>query len=139
MNKARMLHTMLRVGDMQRSVDFYTSVMGMRVLRTHDQPEDAFSLAFLGYGDEGDTCVLELTYNYGVSTYDIGNAYGHIAIGVENCEQACATIAERGGKVTYGPALMEGLGETIAFVKDPDDYQIELVERPADWFLDTLL
>ena len=132
MNKSRMLHTMLRVGDMQRSVEFYTNVMGMRILRTYEHAEENYSLTFLGYGEEVDTCVLELTFNYGVTHYDKGNAYGHIAIGVDNCERACATVAERGGKVTYGPTLMDGLGEIIAFVKDPDDYQIELVERPAE-------
>ena len=131
MYKARILHTMLRVGDMQRSIDFYTRVMGMQVLRTYDQPEDRFSLTLLGYGDEADTCVLELTYNYDVDRYDIGNAYGHIAIGVEDCGQVCTQAQERGGEVTYGPILMEGLNEIIAFIKDPDDYQIELVERPG--------
>lgn len=133
MKKARLLHTMLRVGDLRRSIDFYCSMMGMQVLRTFDQPEDKFSLAFLGYGDESKTCVLELTYNYGVDRYDLGTAYGHIAIGVEDCEKACNEISARGGEVTYGPAVMEGLSETIAFVKDPDGYQIELVERPIDW------
>jgi len=131
MNKARILHTMLRVGDLQRSIDFYCRVMGMQVLRAFDQPEDKFSLTFLGYGDESATCVLELTYNYGVDSYDLGSAYGHIAVGVEDCEQACSEVAARGGEVTYGPAMMKGLNETIAFVKDPDGYQIELVERLA--------
>lgn len=132
MRKARMLHTMLRVGDLQRSIDFYCGVVGMRVLRTFDEPGD-FSLTFLGFGDEVDTCVLELTYNYGVDGYELGNAYGHVAFAVEDCERACAEITERGGEVTYGPALMEGLGETIAFVKDPDGYQIELIEKPLSW------
>lgn len=133
MNKARLLHTMLRVGDLQRSIDFYCSMMGMQVLRTFDQPKDKFSLVFLGYVDESKTCVLELTYNYGVDSYDLGTAYGHIAIGVEDCEKACTEITARGGEVTYGPAVMEGLNETIAFVKDPDGYLIEVVERPVDW------
>jgi len=133
MNNVRILHTMLRVSDLNRSVSFYTRVLKMRVLRTFDNPEDKFSLTFLGYGDESETCVLELTYNYGVDKYDLGSAYGHIAIGVEYCEQACAEIVARGGEITYGPATMEGLNETIAFVKDPDGYQIELVERPAAW------
>ena len=105
----------------------------MRVLRILDQPEDKFTLTFLGYGAESTTCVLELTYNYGVDNYDMGSAYGHIAIGVEDCEQACSEVAARGGEVTYGPAMMEGLNEMIAFVKDPDSYQIELVERPEEW------
>jgi len=129
MNKARIIHTMLRVGNLQRSIDFYCKVMGMRVLRTLDQLEDKFTLTFLGYGDESETCVLELTYNYGVKRYDLGSAYGHIAIGVEDCEQACSDVTARGGEVVYGPAMMDGLNEMIAFVKDPDGYQIELVER----------
>ena len=133
MNKARILHTMLRVSDLDRSLQFYTKVLRMQVLRTFDNPMEHFSLTFLGYGDESDTCVLELTYNYGVDSYDPGSAYGHIAIGVEDCEQACAGIAARGGEITYGPATMEGLNETIAFLKDPDGYQIELVERLAAW------
>lgn len=133
MNNVRILHTMLRVSDLNRSVSFYTQVLKMRVLRTFDNPEDKFSLTFLGYGDESETCVLELTYNYGVDSYNLGNAYGHIAIGVKDCEQACVDVAARGGEITYGTATMEGLNETIAFVKDPDGYQIELVERPAAW------
>jgi len=133
MNKARILHTMLRVGDLPRSIDFYCGVMGMQVLRTFDQPKNRFSLTFLGFGDESKTSVLELTYNYGVDSYDLGSAYGHVAIGVEDCERACTEISARGGEVTYGPAVMEGLNEMIAFVKDPDGYQIELVERPKDW------
>ena len=124
---------MLRVGNLQRSIDFYCKVMGMRVLRTLDQPEDKFTLTFLGYGDESETCVLELTYNYGVDGYDPGSAYGHIAIGVEDCEQACSKVVARGGEVSYGPVMMEGLSEKIAFVKDPDGYQVELVERPSHW------
>lgn len=133
MNKARILHTMVRVGDLDRSLQFYTQVLRMKVLRSFDNPKEQFSLVFLGYGDESETCVVELTYNYGVNSYDPGNAYGHIAIGVEDCEQACADIAARGGEITYGPATMESLNETIAFVKDPDGYQIELVERPEAW------
>jgi len=124
---------MLRVGNLQHSIDFYCGVMGMRVLRTLDQPKDKFSLTFLGYGDESKTCVLELTYNYGVDNYELGTAYGHVAIGVEDCEKVCTEITARGGEVTYGPAFMDGLNEMIAFVKDPDGYQIELVERPKDW------
>lgn len=132
MTSARMLHTMLRVGNLQRSIDFYCGVMGMRVLRSFDDP-GVFSLTFLGYGQEVETCVLELTYNYGVNHYDQGNAFGHIAFGVEDCERACTEITTRGGEVTYGPALMEGLGETIAFIKDPDGYQVELIEKPSSW------
>jgi len=128
--KARLLHTMLRVGDLQRSIDFYCGVMGMQILRTYDNPKDKFSLTFLGYGDEYKTSVLELTYNYGVDSYDLGTAYGHIAIGVHDCKKACTEIIARGGEVVYGPAMMDGLNEMIAFVKDPDGYQIELVEYP---------
>lgn len=128
MQKIEMLHTMLRVGDLQRSIDFYCGVMGMRLLRTFDKSDD-FSLAFLGYGEENETCVLELTYNYGVDSYEMGNAYGHVAFGVQDCEQACTEVAARGGEVIYGPALMEGLNEMIAFIKDPDGYQIELIEK----------
>ncbi|MCU7796135.1 MAG: lactoylglutathione lyase [Candidatus Thiodiazotropha sp. (ex Myrtea spinifera)] len=134
MDKARVLHTMLRVGDMDRSVDFYTHVLGMRILRTFDQPSDNYALTYLGYAEESETCVLELTYNYGVSTYELGNAYGHIAIGVEDCHQACLDISVMGGKVIREAGPLEGGDEVIAFIVDPDGYQIELVERPANWF-----
>ena len=127
----RILHTMLRVGDMQRSIDFYTQVIGMRVLRTLDQPTDNYVLTFLGFGDESKTCVLELTYNYGISEYNIGNAYGHIAISVDDCYTACADIKSKGGKVTREAGPLPGSDETIAFVVDPDGYQIELIHRPA--------
>lgn len=95
----------------------------MRVLRELDQPADRYALTFLGYAEESEACVLELTYNYGVSTYKMGNAYGHMAIGVEDCRQACVTISERGGKVTYGPSPLTGSNEVIAFVEDLDGYQ----------------
>jgi len=127
----RILHTMLRVADMARSVSFYTDVMGMRVLRTLEQPHEKYSLTFLGFGDESSTCVLELTYNYGVSVYDLGTGYGHIAIGVTNCNQACAEIKARGGRITLEPTPLEGTDEVIAFASDPDGYQIELIQRPA--------
>ncbi len=127
----RMLHTMLRVGDMQRSVDFYTQVMGMRVLRSFEQPEDNYSLTFLGFGDETDTCVLELTYNHGVSKYDLGTGYGHIAIGVKDCYEACADIKALGGTVIREPGPLKGSNEVIAFVSDPDGYEIELIYRPT--------
>ncbi|MHB8742188.1 MAG: lactoylglutathione lyase [Sulfuricaulis sp.] len=126
----RILHTMLRVGDMAKSVSFYTTVMGMRVLRTFEQPEQNYSLTFLGYGDESDTCVLELTHNHGVSQYDLGAGYGHIAISVRDCYQACAEIKARGGKVTREPGPLKGSTEVIAFVADPDGYRIELIQRP---------
>jgi len=122
---------MLRVGDMQRSIDFYTQVLGMRVLRTLDQSADSYTLTFLGFGEETDTCVLELTFNYGVSKYDMGSAYGHLAISVDDCYTACAEIKAKGGKVIFEPALLSGSNETIAFVVDPDGYQIELIHRPV--------
>ncbi|MCU7812169.1 MAG: lactoylglutathione lyase [Candidatus Thiodiazotropha sp. (ex Notomyrtea botanica)] len=134
MGKARVLHTMIRVGDMARSVDFYTRVLGMRILRTFDQPSDNYALTYLGYAEESEACVLELTYNYGVSTYELGNAYGHIAIGVEDCRQVCLDISAMGGEVIREAAPLEGGDEVIAFIVDPDGYQIELVERPANWF-----
>jgi len=126
----RILHTMLRVGDMQRSIDFYTKVIGMRVLRTLDQPAENYTLVFLGFGEESDTCVLELTYNYGQSDYNMGNAYGHIAISVDNCDVACADIKAKRGVVVHEPKKLQGSNETIAFVVDPDGYQIELIHRP---------
>ncbi len=131
MDMQRILHTMLRVGDMSRSVSFYTQVMGMRVLRTFEQREQNYALTFLGFGDESDACVLELTYNYGVSQYDLGTGYGHIAIGVKNCYQACADVKARGGKITREPGPLKGSTEVIAFVSDPDGYQIELIQRPT--------
>jgi lactoylglutathione lyase len=127
----RILHTMLRVGDISRSVNFYTHVMGMRVLRTLEHNEDNYSLTFLGFGDESDTCVLELTYNFGVSKYDPGTGYGHIAICVNDCSRVCADIKERGGTITREPCLLKGSTEIIAFVLDPDGYQIELIQRPV--------
>jgi len=126
----RILHTMLRVGDMQRSVNFYTQVIGMRVLRTLDQPKENYTLTFLGFGEESDSCVLELTYNYGTSEYNMGNAYGHIAISVDDCHAACADIKSKGGNVIYNATPLAGSNETIAFIVDPDGYQIELIHRP---------
>jgi len=125
----RILHTMLRVGDMQRSINFYTQVMGMRVLRTLEQAKENYRLTFLGFGDESDSCVLELTYNDGTSQYTMGNAYGHIAISVDDCYIACAEIKSKGGKVIYEARPLSGSNETIAFVVDPDGYQIELIQR----------
>jgi len=121
---------MLRVGDMQRSINFYTNVIGMRVLRTLEQPTESYSLAFLGFGDESDTCVLELTYNYGKSEYNMGNAFGHIAISVDDCFAECADIKSKGGDITLEPTPLQGTNETIAFAVDPDGYQIELIHRP---------
>ena len=126
----RILHTMLRVGDMQRSINFYTNVIGMRVLRTLDQPTEKYILVFLGFGEESDTCVLELTYNYGTSDYDMGNAFGHIAISVDDCYTACTDVKLSGGEIILEPMLLQGSAETIAFVVDPDGYHIELIHRP---------
>ena len=125
----RILHTMLRVGDMQRSVDFYTKVMGMQLLRTTDRPEQKYSLAFVGYGDESQGAVIELTYNYGVSSYDLGAGYGHIAIEVEDAAATCERIRAAGGTVTREAGPVKGGTTVIAFVQDPDGYKIELIER----------
>lgn len=123
------LHTMLRVSDLSRSVKFYTDVMGMKVLRELENNDEKYSLVFLGYGKESETSVLELTYNHGVSEYDMGNAYGHIAIGVDNIIQSIATITKRGGKFTLGATPLKGSDEVIVFLTDPDGYQVELIER----------
>jgi len=125
------LHTMLRVGDMQRSVDFYTRVLGMRVLRTRDVPEHKYSLTFLGFG-EGNadgSAELELTYNYGVSSYELGTAFGHLALGVPDAAAACERIRTAGGKVVRDAGPVKGGSTVIAFVEDPDGYKIELIER----------
>lgn len=127
----RILHAMLRVGDMHRSVDFYTRVMGMKVIRIFEQPEQKYSLAFLGYGDEPSTCVLELTHNHGVSQYDLGTGYGHIAIGVKDCYKACADIKALGGRIVREAGPLKGSIEVIAFIVDPDGYRIELVQQAA--------
>jgi lactoylglutathione lyase len=127
----RILHTMLRVGDMQRSLDFYTKVLGMKLLRTTDRPEQKYSLAFVGYDDEARAAVLELTYNYGVDRYDLGNAFGHIAIGVPDVAAACDRVRKAGGKVTREPGPVKGGTSVIAFVEDPDGYKIEFIERRA--------
>ena len=136
MESARILHLMLRVGDLQRSIDFYTRILGMKVIRSLVQPDERYSLVFLGYGDEEETCVLELTYNEGVSEYARGDAYGHFAIGVKDCNQACADIAAEGGSIIRKPGVLKGSGEVFAFVEDPDGYQIELVQRPGEWLGD---
>jgi lactoylglutathione lyase len=124
----RILHTMLRVGDMQRSIDFYTKVMGMQLLRTTDRPEQKYSLAFVGYGDESAGAVLELTYNYGVDRYDLGTAFGHIAIAVPDAYAACERIKAAGRTVTREAGPVEGGSTVIAFVQDPDGYKIELIQ-----------
>ena len=125
----RILHTMLRVGDLQRSIRFYTDVLGMKVLRTTDRPEQKYTLAFVGYGDESEHAVLELTYNYGVGTYDLGTAYGHVALEVPDAAAACAAVRAKGGNVTREAGPVKGGTTVIAFVEDPDGYKIELIER----------
>ena len=127
----RLLHTMLRIGDLQRSVDFYTQVLGMKLLRTTDRPEQKYSLAFVGYDDEERASVLELTYNYGVDKYEMGGAFGHIAIGVPDVAGACNKVRAAGGKVTREPGPVKGGTSVIAFVEDPDGYKIEFIERRA--------
>ncbi|HEX9192189.1 MAG TPA: lactoylglutathione lyase [Burkholderiales bacterium] len=125
----RMLHTMLRVGDLERSLRFYTEVLGMRQLRRKDYPDGKFTLAFVGYGEESETAVLELTYNWGVNKYEIGNGYGHVAIAVDDAYKACEDVKKRGGKVTREAGPMKHGTTVIAFVEDPDGYKIELIER----------
>jgi lactoylglutathione lyase len=127
----KILHTMLRVGDLQRSVRFYTDVLGMKLLRTTDRPEQKYSLAFVGYDTEERSAVLELTYNYGVERYEMGGAFGHIAIGVPDVAGACAKVRGAGGKVTREPGPVKGGNSVIAFVEDPDGYKIEFIERKA--------
>ncbi|EJW8788835.1 lactoylglutathione lyase [Salmonella enterica] len=124
----RLLHTMLRVGDLQRSIAFYTNVLGMKLLRTSANPEYKYSLAFVGYGPETEEAVIELTYNWGVESYDMGNAYGHIALSVDNAAEACERIRQNGGNVTREAGPVKGGSTIIAFVEDPDGYKIELIE-----------
>jgi lactoylglutathione lyase len=119
---------MLRVGDLQRSIDFYTKVMGMKVLRMTDRPEQKYTLAFVGYGAESEGAVLELTYNYGVDRYELGTAFGHIAIAVDDAYAACERIKAAGGTVTREAGPVKGGSTVIAFVQDPDGYKIELIE-----------
>lgn len=125
----RLLHTMLRVGDLDRSIDFYTRLLGMTLLRKTDRPEQRYTLAFVGYGSNPDHAELELTYNYGVSQYDLGTAYGHIAIAVDDAAATCAAIKAAGGNVTREAGPVKGGATVIAFVQDPDGYKIELIER----------
>ncbi len=127
----RMLHTMLRVGDLERSIKFYTELMGMKLLRQADNEEYKYTLAFVGYGDEKDHTVLELTYNWGKSEYDMGEAYGHIAIGVEDIYGLCEQLEAKGADVYRKPGPVKGGKTVIAFVRDPDGYAIELIERKA--------
>ena len=127
----RILHTMLRVGDLQRSVKFYTEALGMKLLRTTDRPEQKYSLAFVGYDSEDRSAVLELTYNYGVERYELGSAFGHVALGVPDVAKACENVRRLGGKVTREPGPVKGGTSMIAFVEDPDGYKIEFIESRA--------
>jgi len=127
----RILHTMLRVGDLPRAIDFYTRILGMKVIRTTDRPEQKYRLAFVGYGDESSGAVLELTYNYGVASYEMGTAFGHIAIEVDDAAASCAAVRAAGGTVTREAGPVKGGTTVIAFVQDPDGYKIELIERRA--------
>ncbi len=124
----RLLHTMLRVGNLEESLKFYCDVLGMKLLRQKDYPGGEFTLAFVGYGDEADHTVLELTHNWGTDHYDLGNAYGHIAIGVDDIYQTCDRIRALGGKVTREPGPMKHGSTVIAFVEDPDGYKVELIQ-----------
>ena len=125
----RVLHTMLRVGDLDRSLKFYTEVLGMQVLRRNDYPDGQFTLAFVGYGSEDEGAVIELTYNWGVDKYELGTAYGHIALAVPDAYAACAEIKQRGGKVVREAGPMKHGTTVIAFVEDPDGYKVELIQR----------
>ncbi len=125
----RLLHTMIRVGDLDRSLAFYTQVLGMRLLRRQDYPEGKFTLAFVGYGDEGAHTAIELTYNWGVDSYDIGTAFGHLAIEVDDVVQACEEIRRNGGHIVREAGPMKNGSTVIAFVADPDGYKIELIGK----------
>jgi lactoylglutathione lyase len=129
----RILHTMLRVGDLQRSIDFYTQVLGMTLLRTTKRPEQKYDLAFLGYGSNPGHAEIELTYNYGVDRYELGSAFGHIVIGVPDVATTCAAVRDKagalGGAITREPGPVKGGTTVIAFVEDPDGYKIEFIER----------
>ena len=124
----RILHTMIRVGNLERSLQFYTEVLGMRLLRRRDYPDGKFTLAFVGYHDESEQAAIELTYNWGVEQYEIGTGFGHIAIGVRDIYATCDAIKRRGGKVTREPGPMKHGTTVIAFVEDPDGYKLELIE-----------
>jgi len=127
----RLLHTMLRVGDLERSLTFYTEVLGMRLQRRKDYPGGRFTLAFVGYGDENDTAVLELTHNWDISSYEIGSGYGHIAVGVDNIVAVCDQMRAKGGRVVREPGPMKNGTTVIAFVEDPDGYKVELIEQSS--------
>ncbi len=125
----RILHTMIRVGNLDRSIAFYTEVLGMRLLRRNDYPEGRFTLAFVGYGEESESAVIELTFNWDTTSYDLGNGFGHIALEVPDAHAACDAIRQRGGKVTREAGPMKHGTTVIAFVEDPDGYKIELIEH----------
>ena len=125
----RILHTMLRVGDLDRSLAFYTEVLGMRLLRRQDYPDGRFTLAFVGYGDEAENAVIELTHNWDTAAYELGNAFGHLALAVPDAYRACAEIKQRGGVVVREAGPMKHGNSVIAFVEDPDGYKIELIQR----------
>jgi lactoylglutathione lyase len=129
MSDGRFLHTMIRVGDLDRSVNFYTKLLGMKELRRRDVPEGKYTLAFVGYGDESSNAVIELTYNYGVDRYELGTGFGHLAIGVPDIKAAVEKVRAAGGKVTREPGPVKFGTTVIAFVEDPDGYKIELIER----------
>mgnify|MGYP000150330840 CR=1 FL=1 len=128
----RILHTMLRVGDLQRSIDFYTDILDMTLLRKSDNPEYKYTLAFLGYADESEQAVIELTYNWGVVEYNLGNAFGHIAIEVDDLYSACEKIRQAGGTISREPGPVKGGTTEIAFVRDPDNYALELIQKKSD-------
>ena len=125
----RLLHTMLRVGNLARSIEFYTNVLGMQLLRKHDYPEGKFTLAFVGYGAEADTAVIELTHNWDTEHYDLGSGYGHIALEVDDAYQACERVKQKGGKVTREAGPMKHGSTVIAFVEDPAGYKIEFIQH----------
>ncbi len=124
----KMLHTMLRVGNLEKSLQFYCQVLGMKLLRRKDYPDGKFTLAFVGYGDESDNTVIELTHNWETDKYDLGNAYGHIALGVKDIYGTCAEISLKGGKIVRPPGAMQHGSTVIAFLEDPDGYKVELIQ-----------
>ena len=126
----RILHTMLRVGDLQRALDFYLGVLGMKLVRRKDYPDGRFTLAFVGYGEESEGAVLELTHNWDTKSYELGNGYGHVAIEVEDAYRACEEVKKRGGRVTREAGPMKHGTTVIAFAEDPDGYKIEFIQRP---------